>query len=83
MKPVHRRYLGYICNIIDVDETISCDALQKSLRNYTPTMYEKRRRVFHHKDLPTTQVLSYILRASPNFEKDGYENRQQQWRRVK
>ena len=82
MKRVHQRYLGYICNIIDIGEETSCEALQKALRNYTPTIYVKRKRAFHHKELPNTQVLSYILRASPNFEKAGYENRQQQWRRI-
>lgn len=82
MKPLHARYHKYICTIVDVHDENSCDAIQKALRNYTPQKHAKRGRVFHHKDLPTTQVISYILRVSPNFEKAGMANREQMWRRI-
>lgn len=87
LKPIHRRYLGYICKIIDVGEEQSCHSIRLALRDYTPELYIKRNRPFHHKELPNNQVLSYILRVSPNFVKSkevrkGPDAKEQLWRRV-
>jgi|11_taG_2_1085331.scaffolds.fasta_scaffold00492_4 hypothetical protein len=87
MKPVHRRYHEYICKLIPVGEEHSCHSIRVALRDYTPELYVKRNRPFHHKELPNTQVLSYILRVSPNFIKStvvrkGHDAKEQLWRRI-
>ena len=83
MRKLHQRYHRYICNIVSVGEEHTADAIQKALRDYTPPRFVQRNQVFHHKDLPTAQVLSYILRVSPCFEKRMMTSGRHFWRRVK
>jgi hypothetical protein len=82
MKKLHQRYHTYICNIVSVGDELTAEAIGKELRDYTPPRFVKKNQVFHHKDLPTPQVLSYILRVSPCFRKKVMSSGRHCWRRV-
>jgi hypothetical protein len=79
-KNTKERYHEYILAIVEVGEITTAHELQQRLFEFDPNEYAGRQaRAFHHKEMPTTAVIGWILGRSPNFEKT---ERASYWRRT-
>lgn len=79
-KNTKERYLGYILAIVEVGEITTANELQQRLFEFDPNEYAGRQaRAFHHKEMPTTTVIGWILSRSAHFEK---AEQKAHWRRI-
>jgi len=78
-KTTKERYYQYILAVVEVGEEIKTIEIQQRLFGFDPNEYIGRSaRAFHHKEMPTTTVIGWMLGRSKDFEKTGRSC----WRRI-
>jgi len=78
-KTTQERYYQYILAVVEVGEEIKTREIQTRLFEFDPNEHIGRSaRAFHHKEMPTTTLIGWMLGRSRDFERTG----RSYWRRI-